>query len=89
MKMKLVTVAMGLALGLGVVGCAHQGEVARSSADSDRYQYVTGSYLPQDVQKSGPVTNGKDSLRIIDRSEIDRSGGANVEQTLRNLGANH
>ncbi len=79
--------AAGLALGIGAGGCAHERD-AGVQADN-RYQSVTGSYIPQDVQKSGPVTNGKNNVRIIDRSDIDRSGGADVGQTLRQLGATH
>ncbi len=91
MKLKLLAMAAGLALAISGGGCAHQKDATRDSADNpgDQYHYATGSYLPQDVKKSGPVTNGKDNLRIIDRSEIDRSGGADVGQTLRQLGATH
>jgi outer membrane cobalamin receptor len=34
------------------------------------------------------VTNGKSNVRVIDRSDIERSGGADINQTLRELGAN-
>jgi hypothetical protein len=88
MKPKLLAIAMGLALGICATGCANQsGAKSQSSSDDQyEYQYVTGSYIPQKVQKNGPVTNGKDDLRLIDRSEVDRSGGADVDQTLRQLG---
>jgi hypothetical protein len=92
MRIKSMAVGLGLVLGIGAAGCAHQKEATQPGANtqnSDRYQYVTGSYLPQDVQKSGPVSNGKDNVRIINSSEIDSSGGANVNQALRQLGANH
>ncbi len=76
--------AVGLAV--GAAGCANQ---RGASENETRYQNVTGSYLPQNVQKNGPVTNGKDNLRIIDESEIQSSGGADLNQALRQLGANH
>ncbi len=95
MKISLAVISLGWLLCLWGGGCASHKQQQSSAngqygaADRDRYEYVTGSYIPQDVRKNGPVTNGKDNLRIIDRSEIDRSGGADLEETLRRLGANH
>jgi hypothetical protein len=89
MRTKLFAIAAGLVLAIGAGGCASQREATQPSTQSDHYQYVTGSYVPQNVQKSGPVTNGRDNLRIIDQNEIQQSGGATLEQTLRQLGANH
>ena len=73
-----------LAAGLAA-GCAHDENAAQSG---ERYQgaYLTGSNVPQNATRNGPVTNGKDDLRVIDKSEIDRSGGADVGQSLRQLG---
>lgn len=88
MRAKLLAIAGGLALAIGAGGCASQREATQTNTQSDHYQYVTGSYIPQNVQKSGPATNGKDNLRIIDQNEIQQSGGATLEQTLRQLGAN-
>ncbi len=86
MRAKVLSLAATVALGILGAGCAHE---RNTNQASDQYHDVTGSYVPQDVQKSGPVTNGKNNVRIIDRSDIDRSGGADVGQTLRQLGANH
>jgi outer membrane cobalamin receptor len=74
---------MGVALMLvaGVFGCAGSRE-----HEAERYQNLTGSYVPQDVQRNGPVSNGKSDVRVIDRSDIDKSGGTDVQQTLRQLG---
>ncbi len=87
MKSKVLAITAGLALGMAAAGCARDKNATQAA--NGQYQNVTGSYVPQDVQKSGPVTNGKNNVRIIDRSEIDRSGGADVGQTLRQLGATH
>jgi len=82
-----VVVAAGVFL---VSGCVHDSNSSElSDRGSQNYGHLTGSYVPQDVQRSGPVTNGKSNVRVIDNSDIDRSGGANVSQTLRQLGANH
>lgn len=92
MKQKMcLTFAMVLAAaGFLLSGCAHENNAANTaSRNSQNYQYLTGSYVPQDVQRNGPVTNGKSNVRVIDNSDINRSGGADVGQTLRELGANH
>ena len=76
--------ATGIFLGSGCVQDSNS-----SDRESQNYGNLTGSYMPQDVQRNGPVTNGKSNVRVIDRSDIDRSGGADVNQTLRELGAKH
>jgi len=73
--------ALGTGLAIGGFGCA-----AQSKTNTEQYNYLTGSYVPQDVQRNGPVSNGKSDVRVIDRSDINESGGANVTQTLRQLG---
>lgn len=73
--------ALTLTLATGGFGCAGQRETS-----TERYDHLTGSYVPQDVERNGPVTNGKSDVRVLDRSDIDRSGGADASQTLRQLG---
>jgi hypothetical protein len=70
--------ASGVAMGFGCAG--HQ------KTDTQQYNYLTGSYLPQDVERNGPVTNGKNNVRVVDQNDLDKSGGANVTQSLRQLG---
>jgi len=72
-----------LALGLATAGFGCAGQQQTSS---EKYHYLTGSYVPQDVDRNGPVSNGKSNVRVIDRSDINQSGGADVNQTLRQLG---
>jgi hypothetical protein len=70
-------------------GCANQQNTTRTnSADSpERIQgTVTGSYIPRDINRSGPATDGQNNVRIIDRSDIHASGGADTTQTLQQLG---
>jgi hypothetical protein len=74
--------------GLLVSGCAHQSNET-NGAPSENYKYLTGSYMPQDVQRNGSVSNGKSNVRVIDSSDLQESGGADVNQALRRLGANH
>jgi len=79
----LVALLALLAGGLGQ-GCAHEHNAAEAS--NRQQEYLTGSYLPQEAQRSGPVTNGKNDVRVLDRSDLDRSGGADVRQSLREQG---
>ncbi len=88
MKMKPLAMALGFVLGIGVAGCASQEQSTAQNDYDNQYPAVTGSYIPQNVQKNGPVTNGKDNMRIIGQSELQRSGGADLNQALRQLGAN-
>lgn len=66
-------------------GCAPDRNAVETSKNQQQ-EYVTGSYVPQDVERSGPVTNGRNDVRIIDRSDLNHSGGADVRQSLRQLG---
>ena len=71
-------------------GCVHDSNKTQTTGEGTQtYRQLTGSYLPQDVQRSGPVTNGKSNVRVIDSSDINRSDGADLNETLRELGANH
>jgi hypothetical protein len=73
-------------------GCATQQNTDQTNspgATEKGPSYATGSYIPRDYNRSGPVTDGQNNLRIIDRSDIDRSGGADPKQTLRELGVTH
>lgn len=82
MKVKVFWM-MGVAVILlaGVFGCAGPRE-----HEAERYQNLTGSYVSQDVQRNGPVSNGQNNVRVLDQSDIDKSGGKDVPQTLRQLG---
>jgi hypothetical protein len=80
-KSFVIMAALGIGLAMGGFGCATQ-----HKTDTERYDYLTGSYLPQDVERNGPVSNGRSNVRVIDQSDISQSGGADVTQALRQLG---
>ena|SRR5689334_8126 len=86
MKIKTLTCVAITALAAGLAGCAHDKNTTQAS-DPQNYNYLTGSYNPQDVERNGPVTNGKSNVRVLDESDIQNSGGATVGQTLRQTGA--
>jgi len=87
MKLKVLTLATALFLTLAS-GCAHDRDSVANSENPSQANgtYLTGSNLPQDVERNGPVTNGKSNVRVIDDSDINRSGGGNLNQSLRQLG---
>jgi len=47
---------------------------------------MTGSYLPQDTKRNGPVSNGTSNVRVLDRNDIDSTGAADLDQTLKKSG---
>lgn len=91
MKLNLLAMIAGVALLIGGGGCAQQNSAIQSAGPNrpNNQQYLTGSYMPQDVQKNGMITNGKDNIRVVGRSELDRSGGADAGQALQQLGVTH
>ena len=80
MKTMLSIAIAALVLTLAA-GCAHQTE-----AKSDHYSNMTGSYLPQDTKRNGPVSNGTSNVRVLDRNDIDSTGAADLDQTLKKSG---
>jgi len=80
-------VAMGTGIWLVVAGCASQNDSTQQNYNNGTQ--MTGSYIPQSVERNGPVTNGKNNVRVVDQSDLQKSGGADVEQSLRQLGVTH
>jgi outer membrane cobalamin receptor len=54
----------------------------KSTAAPKREVVLTGSNIKRAVRKDGQVTDGPNSLTIIDRKAIERSGAADVRQVL-------
>ena len=44
---------------------------------------ITGSLIPQKVKRAGFITDTSYPVAIIDRAEIERTGGATLTQVLR------
>lgn len=87
MKSRNLFVLIGIAA--MATGCAHDKDAVNSSGNypgKTNAPYITGSNLPQEVNRSGPVTDGRNNVRVLDQSDIDRSGGADLKQALRNQG---
>jgi len=77
----MIPAVLLLALGSS---CVH--EKSASQTSGQHYTNLTGSYLPQNVERNGPVSNGQSNVRVLDRSDIDNTGGTDVNQTLRKSG---
>jgi outer membrane receptor for monomeric catechols len=57
-------------------------EKAKITAEPKREVVLTGSNIKRTVRKDGQVTDGPNSLTIIDQKAIERSGAADVRQVL-------
>jgi len=57
-------------------------EKAKPTEAPKREVVLTGSNIKRVVRKDGQVTDGPNSLTIIDRNTIERSGAADVRQVL-------
>ena len=83
MKTRLLILTAALVVAAGS-SCTSQN--SRSEADGQHYNHLTGSYLPQDVERNGPVSNGKSNVQVLDRNDIDNTGSTDVNQALRKSG---
>jgi hypothetical protein len=54
----------------------------KTTAEPKRDVALTGSNIKRVVRKDGQVTDGPNSLTIIDSKAIERSGAADVRQVL-------
>jgi outer membrane receptor for Fe3+-dicitrate len=57
-------------------------EKAKPTEVPRREVVLTGSNIKRAVRKDGQVTDGPNSLTIIDRKAIERSGAVDVRQVL-------
>jgi hypothetical protein len=77
------TVFLGVAIGAGCTGARDAINQHGNYPGVTNAPYMTGSYLPQSVNRNGALTDGRNNVRVLDRSDIDRSGGADLRQSLR------
>ena len=57
-------------------------EKAKAKAAQKQEVLLTGSNIKREVRKDGQVTDGPNSVAIIDQKAIQRSGMADVSQVL-------
>jgi len=48
--------------------------------------WLTGSYIAQNIRRTGRITDGANPVIVIDRKEIERSGAQDLKQLLRQQG---
>jgi len=53
-----------------------------SSANDKGGVPLTGSYIKQNIRRSGHITDGANQVIVIDRDTIERSGASDVRQLL-------
>ena len=57
--------------------------VQTGSASADKGGVLlTGSYIKQNIRRSGHITDGANQVIVIDRDTIERSGASDVRQLL-------
>jgi outer membrane cobalamin receptor len=62
---------------------ANKGKTAQpGTPQEERNVLLTGSYIKQDIRRSGRITNGANHVEVIDRATIERSGAADLKQVL-------
>ena len=47
---------------------------------------LTGSYIEQNIRRTGRITDGANPVIVIDHKEIERSGAQDLKQLLRRQG---
>ena len=61
--------------------------VQTGSAPADKGGVLlTGSYIKQNIRRSGHITDGANQVIVIDRDTIERSGASDVRQLLVHQG---
>jgi hypothetical protein len=90
MKNRLFVFLISTASALLLGACASENSATQANTGSEESAkgatYLTGSYMRQDVQRSGEITNGRDPVRVLDREKIDRSGASDLKQFLDRQG---
>jgi hypothetical protein len=86
---KISKLSFSLAAGLGLTAALLAGCASQSASEEAPGRQLTGSYIPQNVQQKGPITDGASDVRVRDESDLQRSGGATPGQGLRQLGEVH
>jgi hypothetical protein len=86
---KISNLSLSLAAALGLTGVFLTGCASETATQEPPGGQLTGSYIPQNVQQKGPITNGANDVRVRDQSDLQRSGGATPGQALRQLGEIH
>jgi outer membrane receptor for Fe3+-dicitrate len=84
MKRLILSVTIG-ALALGTAMAARPVVEQKSQKDNADYEYVylTGSHIPQRVQKRNIITVGKNGpVLTIDQREMDRNGNQPIADQL-------
>src|SRR6266536_1178172 len=67
----------------------HKIQIAQSQRPQQagsNYVSLTGSYIAQNIRRTGRITDGANPVLVIDRKEIERSGAQDLKQLLRQQG---
>ena len=56
-------------------------EKAKKESDGKK-THITGSYIKQDIHRSGLITDGTSQVLVVDLATIENSGAPDVRQVL-------
>ncbi len=76
-------------------GCSSDGTggyrqaTATQTAGDKGATYLTGSLIPQNVDRHGRITTGASNVQVLDQKVIQGSGQDNVGDLLRQQGITH
>ena len=82
--LKTIALVIAIAAFSSVAKAEPREDRRRAKASDDQYVFVTGSMLPQRVEKKAVGTKTVSNLRIIGRDEIDGRGHTTTADILRN-----
>src|SRR5687767_14942072 len=82
--LRTIALVVALAAFASAVQAEPREERRRVKQSEEQYVFVTGSMLPQRVEKKAIGTKTVSNLRIIDRREIDSRWNRSAADILRN-----
>lgn len=94
MKRAVLTAALLTAIAAGLGGCASDqgyagGTTSQAQAGDKGATYMTGSLIPQNVNRYGRITDSSSNVRVLDQKTIQGSGQQNVQDLLNQQGVTH
>ena len=77
-----IRLGMLLSLPLLFIACESTDETHHAR----KGQILTGSYIPQNVDKNGQIYSGFDNLRSVDQKDAKNTGASTPDDLLRRQG---
>jgi hypothetical protein len=79
--MKTIPMIAVAAWALAAISCSSTKSARYETAESQPVA-LTGSYIKQDVHKTGVITDGSNPVYVLDQNEIQNSGAGDLSEVL-------